>query len=672
MSASADYLRELDASRLGDAVLSISLSDKPETFRLEIFKYDVDSAGNKCRVSSNIYASRFQARFQHGNHAVRKANCYHPIFDVPATDYTYYLLKAWTGKKEWETHALKKFARMKLQEEALDKNAEIVAKFFATREEFGIGDPRVFIPTDEWHNSHDEYLKNTHQIELADYQKVAAYCACQSKFYGLLLDPGLGKTAIMIRKMDHVIEHLDRPARILILCPKPIRNNWTNEIGVFSRNAPHILTLQGTSNTDRFVNFLTQATARPNQASSICLITGYESFVQTPHLHDFEWDLVLIDESHNFANPSTKRVKTILAMNTKFANTVIATGTHFRNTPFDNYAQFELFGKYQSGFSSLEKYKSFFGEYNAINHYTGFRELTGFQNIPLLRERIARRCMVLKKEVALPSMPKKTYRIATCEMEAEQKKIYFQLLTQLAAEIESYAGPNESMTVNNVLTQMLRLHQITSGIATTDSGLVNRIDPNPKLELLVSELCGYSNGDGEVDGVLSDKNQKAIVWCAFVPNLRMIQERLNIEGVQSVIYHGGMTSEEKDKAVNEFNCNPNCRVFIGIAQSGGVGLNLVGFDPYNPSAYTTNCTHSFRYSMNWSQVVRQQSDDRAHRKITRVPVQIVDLLIPGTIDFEIYERVQGKIRMAESLSDVKEILTSILKNLPEVQRLFNT
>lgn len=668
MSASSDYLRPLDASRLGDAILSVSLSEKPETFVLEVFRYDTDSTGQKCRVTPNIYASRFQQRFQHGSHAIRKANCYHPIFEVPATDYTYYLLSAWTGKKEWDIHALKKMAKLKLLEEALDKNAEITAKFLESRKEFGIGDPRVFIPRDDWSDSHDSFLA-TKGIELADYQKVAAYCACQSKFYGLLLDPGLGKTAIMIRKMDHVIEHLDRPARILILCPKPIRRNWETEIAQFSRNTPHVLSLQGTSNTDRFVNFVTSVSARPSQASSICLITGYESFVQTPHIHDFEWDLVLIDESHNFANPQTKRVKTILSMNTKFANTVIATGTHFRNTPFDNYAQFELFGKYQSGFSSLEKYKSFFGEYNATNHYTGFRQLTGFQNIPLLRERIARRCFVMKKEEALPSMPKKTYRLAYCEMAEEQKKIYFDLLIKLSAELDQYAGPNESMTVNNVLTQMLRLHQVTSGFATADSGLINRVDPNPKLEMLVSELCGYSNGDGEVDGVLSDPNQKAIVWCAFLPNLEMIRQRLALEGIEAVVYHGSLSQEQKDKAIQEFNCNPRCRVFIGIAQSGGVGLNLVGFDPYNPSAYTTNCTHVFRYSMNWSQVVRQQSDDRAHRKITRVPVQIVDMLIPGTIDVEIYERVQGKIRMAESLQDVKEILKTILENLPEFQKL---
>lgn len=164
--------------------------------------------------------------------------------------------------------------------------------------------------------------------------------------------------------------------------------------------------------------------------------------------------------------------------------------------------------------------------------------------------------------------------------------------------------------------------------------------------------------DDGIDGVLTDPNNKALVWCCFKENLKTIKTRLKLEGIDSVTYHGG--TEDKDGMVDQFNKDPATRVFIGIAASGGVGLNLVGFDPYNPDVYTTNTTDVVIYSSNWSMVNRMQAIDRSHRHNTRVPQHIVDLLVPNSIDMQIYNRINMKSEMAVDMQDIRHVLKSMI------------
>jgi SNF2 family DNA or RNA helicase len=101
-------------------------------------------------------------------------------------------------------------------------------------------------------------------------------------------------------------------------------------------------------------------------------------------------------------------------------------------------------------------------------------------------------------------------------------------------------------------------------------------------------------------------------------------------------------------------------VFLGTAASGGVGLNLIGFDSSNPDKYTTNCNNIIYFSNNWSYVQYAQSQDRAHRYNTRVPIKITNLVISDSIDEEILSRLKYKKDLDLQLQDVRAILTSIL------------
>lgn len=720
--ATEKYLRPLPKDKLGEAILHVTCDKNGEHFFLEIYeirkKTIIDEVTNQPKeVDSlvppvSLIAHNFVTnRFLHGYQVVQRKGCYHPIYKVAITDMSIMLInRAWTGKKIISEVAKPFIQRIFLREYKAEMNAKRTAEFKLNKK----------VPTSQWFDEHDKWLASVlpsqfvnpkalipqqlasipiselfptifsttdlgtdflsnkeielvEQIEipggLSPYQKTAAFNCCQSKSYAFFCEPGTGKTAMMIRKIDYVIDHSlnNRETRILICCPKSIRQNWINELKKFCRNYEKlaIVQLHGNNPTERVVNFLSEVTEEQNEGKHIVLVTGYESFVQTEKIHKMEWDVLAFDESHNCANPGTKRTKCFLSLRKNFEHVVIATGTPFRNTPFDIFPQFELLGEGYSGFDSYSSFKEFYGKFNQFNN--GLRKLEGFQNIPLLQEKMAKHAFIIKKEEALPFLPKKTFSILETQMDREQLKVYMQLCQQLAAEIESYGPDPDTITVNNILTQMLRLAQITSGYAATDAGTITRFDPNPKLDLLIDCLVGSKNTSDEfgsqIDGVLTDPNRKAIVWCCFKENLKMIQSRLQLEGIQSVCFHG--STDGKDDVITRFNCDPTCRVFIGIAASGGVGLNLVGFDPYNPDKYTTNTTDTFNYSSNWSMVNRLQSIDRAHRHNTRVPQHVTDLLVSNSIDFEIYGRLEAKSQMSMTMQDIKKILSVMIKKAGE-------
>lgn len=663
--ATQRFLEPIDPKELQDAILNVDIKHKKKDaenpYDLSRFVIDIyeerEQEGEIKRFSPYSWtAQRFvTSRFKHGFKCINKPNCFYNSYEVSATDYSVFLIDhCWTGRKVISPNALLVFNKIRIQNTQAELSAERISQL---RDAINKKRTLTEVYPDFWFNPFLNILPNGHQ--LGEYQKVAAQnTLCAEEGYGLFLEPGLGKTIIAIQKMDEIgflsASLNKRPARILILVPKNIRQNWLNEICEFSRLSYTADVLKGHGETERSISLINALT--PNIKGIVqatIVIAGYDAAVGTPLIDTVEWDLIILDESHNIASPSTQRTKFILSLRDKAQFRLVLSGTPIRNTPFDLYTQLEFISKGLSGFDSFHAFKEFFGEW-VNSKFAGFRQLEAFKNIPLLQERLAKYTFIMKKEEALPFLPKKTFDILECSLTPEQFKIYRQVATFLQGEINSIEI-KDAVTVNNILTKLLRLAQITSGYAMTDESGIFRFDPNPKLELLIEELKDY---------LFDNPNSKVQIWCTFVENIKQISYRLNfIEKIKSVIFYGATKDEDREEAVSLFNTDPETKVFIGNATAGGVGLNLVGFDPYNPEKYKTNCDWVIYYSQNWSSVSRRQSEDRAHRHITRVPIRITDLIVPGSIDQEIRDRVNAKIQMAMNVQDLRKILSGLLTSV---------
>lgn len=526
-------------------------------------------------------------------------------------------------------------------------------------------------------------------LPLAPYQLIASQCALWSEGYALYMEQGTGKTAttvgVVCTQAAVTRERLGRPYRAIIVCPNAVRMGWQDEFKRFApASCPVKCTVVRGDKIDR-TKYIIDACMVEDAAASI-LIMSYGSvpsmvaaLQQIPDILDkrFEtdgkqvpggWDLIALDESHMIKGYNTQRTKACLQLRDLARKRLVLTGTPIVNSINDLYAQLEFLGKGFSGFSTWDGFREFHNVFRIDEQ--GHRAVVAAQNVPFMQERLAKISYIVRKAEALPELPDKKYRICEVEMTPDQAAAYSQLANDMAVELEGEMNEldgmnsfDRAMTVNNILTRMLRLAQITSGFLRFDDvidpndgrvirrGYCQQFNPNPKTDSIVELL-------GELE-----PHEKMIVWCNWTEDIRAVTEKLNQHGIKHVQYYGSTTENQREESKRRFNCEPDCRILVGNAAAGGAGLNLIGCPPENPKSLDTRCTTEVYFSQGWSPVLRSQSEDRAHRKGVDWQITIIDLCVPNSIDETIRERVMKKRIAAYSISDLREILTAVIHGL---------
>jgi hypothetical protein len=520
------------------------------------------------------------------------------------------------------------------------------------------------------------------EARLSPYQQTATCLALRSDAFALFMDRGTGKTACFIQRVCTEAQLLSsgqmkggvprrgggRMMLVLVLCPAQVRLNWQREFEKFATVPGKVAVIRGDKATR--VNRIAEVIAPEDDLLFSVAVVSYDSARTTLEwLQQMPWDITVADESHFFKDRSSLRWKTAITLRDSSKRRQILTGSPIGNTPMDLWAQLEFLREGASGFSTFKAFKDFHGIWKQHNYYAqqGVAKLIGLKHVPLLQERLARMSFSVTKEEAGLMLPDKVRSVVEVEMSLHQAKVYSRVSEELALELKDSMGKVvDEMTIGHVLTKLLRLAQITSGFITFDG----KVDPDGNVlkQKRVEELAPTNP---KVDALMEllqdperDPRAKTIVWCNFIQNIERISGELTKAGIKHGTYFGGVSAQERDKLVDAFNCDPEFKVLVCNPQTAAEGLNLLGYDTRNPGATDTYCDLEVFFSSNWSAILRSQAEDRAHRRGTRMPVQVVDLIVPGTIDEEIMKRVNGKLDMAASTLNLREVLRSVL-NLTE-------
>ena len=149
----------------------------------------------------------------------------------------------------------------------------------------------------------------------------------------------------------------------------------------------------------------------------------------------------------------------------------------------------------------------------------------------------------VKKEDCL-DLPPKTYTKRIVHLTEEQKVLYGELKRNAITNLQG-----EYMTVNNVITEIIRLHQITAGFFKGESGIIKDLD-NDKMRILLE--------------IIEESEQKTIIWANWIYNIEqitlMIQQKF---GPSSVVnFYGAVNSEDRSEAIRRFQNDPECRFFV--------------------------------------------------------------------------------------------------------------
>jgi SNF2 family DNA or RNA helicase len=329
--------------------------------------------------------------------------------------------------------------------------------------------------------------------------------------------------------------------------------------------------------------------------------------------------MLAIDESTTIKNPKAKRTKNILSLSFICKYRRIMTGSPVTRNPLDLYAQCEFLNPRLLQFTSYYAFRNRYAEMKTIHvHGRSVNVVNKFQNLKELSETLKPFSYRVLKQDCL-DLPEKVYIKREISLSPEQKKLYEQMKKQAIAVLNG-----KQVTSVTVLTQLMRLQQITCGHFTADDGSIQPVKNNRLAELL---------------DVLEEVEGKVIIWGHYQEDVKNIVNILTEKyGPGSVVSYYGLTpQEERQKNIKRFQANNGVRFLVGTPQTGGYGITL------------TEANTVIYYSNGYDLEKRMQSEDRAHRIGQKKTVTYVDIIAQDTVDEKIVKSLRKKINIASEV-----------------------
>lgn len=459
-----------------------------------------------------------------------------------------------------------------------------------------------------------------------DHQLKALEASYDKESFALLMDMGTGKSKVLIDTIAQ-LDMSDQINSVLILAPKGVYKNWVGkEIPAhMPDNIKYKMAYWASPLTKTHKDAIREIW-RPDENLHIfimnieALSTGKAEEVATKFVSAHSGrTLIAIDESTVIKNHKARRTKAAIRVAKQCAYKRILTGSPITKTPLDLFSQFQFLGEQLLGFKSYYTFCSRYADMikrSAAGGAHQYNQILGFRNLDELTESIKPHSYRVTKEECL-DLPEKVYTMRSIELTTEQKSMYNQMKKSAVALLEDM----EMVTANAVITQLLRLHQISCGFVNTDDGNVVRFKNNRMPELL---------------GILEELQGKAIIWANYRHDIMAIEfELAKAFGPKSVAtYFGDTDGEERQNIVERFQTDEELRFFVGQPRTGGYGLTL------------TAASTVIYYSNSYDLEVRLQSEDRAHRIGQTNAVTYIDLIAQGTVDEKIVGALRKKINIA--------------------------
>ena len=329
--------------------------------------------------------------------------------------------------------------------------------------------------------------------------------------------------------------------------------------------------------------------------------------------------LMAIDESTTIKTPTARRTKNIIkiGLNAKYKR--IMTGSPITKNPLDLYTQCEFLDPWLLDFSSYYAFRNRYAEMKTMHiHGRSIQVVDKFQNLGELSDTVKEFSYRVLKEDCL-DLPPKVFIKRHITLTSDQKKVYEQMKQQAIAHLNG-----KVTTTMTVLTQLMRLHQITCGYVAADDGTTQQVESNRLNELM---------------SILEDTEGKVIIWANYQLSVgEIIQKIIKVYGPDSYVHYYGLTpQEDRQDFIRKFQNDPKCRFIIGTPQTGGYGITL------------TQANTVIYYSNGYDLEKRLQSEDRAHRIGQKKTVTYIDLIAEDTIDEKIVEALRKKINIASEV-----------------------
>ncbi|VAH02149.1 unnamed protein product [Triticum turgidum subsp. durum] len=446
---------------------------------------------------------------------------------------------------------------------------------------------------------------------------------------GILADEmGLGKTIQTIALIAYLLEKKEVTGPHLIVAPKAVLPNWSNE---FKTWAPSIGTILYDGRPDerkslRETNFGGQFNV---------LLTHYDLILKDKKfLKKVHWHYLIVDEGHRLKNHECALARTLVS-GYLIRRRLLLTGTPIQNSLQELWSllNFILPNIFNSSGNFEEWFNAPFACDVSINDEEELLIIHRLHQV--LRPFLLRR----KKDEVEKYLPSKTQVILKCDFSAWQKAYYEQVASKgkvaLGSGLKPKAVANLSMQLRKccnhpyLFVEQYNMYQREEIVrASGKFELLDRLLPK-----------------------LHRAGHRVLLFSQMTRLLNILEVYLQMYNFKYMRLDGSTKTEERGKLLADFNKKDSeYFIFLLSTRAGGLGLNLQTADTV------------IIFDSDWNPQMDQQAEDRAHRIGQKNEVRVFVLVSVGSIEEEILDRAKQKMGI-----DAKVIQAGLFNNTSTAQ-----
>lgn len=420
-------------------------------------------------------------------------------------------------------------------------------------------------------------------------------------------EPGLGKTCSSISTIYTAHKYKNELVYpCLVICPSALKINWAREWEMWTGKKALILDNNVKDTWHRFFEMGIHDVFIVNYESLKKYFVKYyppkgklkssKDIVMDDRINLFK--SIIIDESHRLKDPNTQQTKISIRICHKKDWVILLSGTPVVNKPVDLYPQLAIMGR----LGEFGGKKNFFWRYcEGGKGSSNLKELNYYLNDKCFFRR--------EKKDVIKDLPEKQRQTILCDISTR----------------------SEYNKAKNDFAKFL----LDNG--ATDAEVAKKLRGEIMVKMQELKKISAKGKMNEVKDFVKDiieSGEKLILFC----NLHSIVDEVLKQFPKAVTVTGRDDEESKQRAVDMFQKDPNCKLIVCNIKAAGVGITLTASSRVAFIEYP------------WTYADCVQCEDRAHRIGQKNNVMCTYFLGKSTIDEDLYEMIQEKRHTANTIT----------------------
>jgi len=435
-------------------------------------------------------------------------------------------------------------------------------------------------------------------LKLFPYQEVGVTFIELSKGKALIGDDmGLGKTAQSLAWLT--LHKEKRP--VIVICPASVKVNWGREIDKWIPNSTFQSINSGKDVIEKGKDFY---------------IINYDLLRKHEEgLIDVGASVVILDEVTYIKERKSQRTKAAMKIAKNSPHVLALSGTPILNKPIEFFNVLNLIAP-----KVFKSQWQFGHQFCGMKHNGYGFEYTGATNTELLNFLLKSIMIRRNKKDVLKDLPPK-----------RREFMYIGI-------------PNKIIRMHEVaereLTNALKDYRMR-GLSTEERS-EKRMLAITALGYL-RQVVGMAKAEQTLEVVRPtlETGEKIVIFGHHKAVLDKIEEDITKAGYKNVRIDGQVTGNKRQKFIDEFQDNPDCKVMVASILAMGMGVNLV------------SASSVFIVERQWTPAVEEQGEDRLWRIGQEKEVTVWYLVTADTVDDKMNDLIERKREMVSQIIDGK-------------------